>query len=105
MFQADPEWPTEKLLDEIKSKASWGKEWPGAILQPMSALLVRLSREAEVTAASVNRKTQSLIILTRILVGMTAILIFLTVPLVIVETSKFFTEVIQPYLHPPQNPH
>jgi hypothetical protein len=100
---AEPEWPTEKILDEIKTKASWGKEWPGFILQPFSALLVRLSRDAELTAASVNRKTQSLIVLTRILVVMTGILIILTIPLVIIESRKFVAEVFQTPLHLPQD--
>jgi hypothetical protein len=26
MFNADPEWPTDKILDEIKAKASWAEK-------------------------------------------------------------------------------
>jgi hypothetical protein len=79
-------------LDEIKSKSSWAEKNVGYVLQPFSALLVRLSRDAEQTAASVNKKTQTLIVLTRILVVMTGILIFLTIPLVVFEGNKFVAE-------------
>lgn len=103
VFNTDPDWSTEKILDEIKSKASWAEKNVGYVLQPFSALLVRLSREAEKTAASVNEKTQRLIVLTRILVIMTGILIVLTIPLVVVEGTKFISEVFQVPLHKPEH--
>jgi hypothetical protein len=95
VFNTDPDWPTEKILDEIKSKASWAEKNVGYVLQPFSALLVRLSRDAEVTAASVNEKTQELITLTRWLIGLTVVIIFLTAPLVFIEVSKYLSELPQ----------
>lgn len=99
----DPEWPTQQILDEIKAKALWAEKNPGFVIQPFSALLVRLSRESEATAKAVNDKTSDLIKLTRVLIIMTAALIVLTVPLVIIETTKFVSEVFQVPLHPPQH--
>jgi len=98
VFNADPDWPTEKILDEIKSKASWAEKNVGYVLQPFSALLVRLSRDAEVTAAAVNKKTQQLIVLTRWLIGLTVVIIFLTAPLVLIEVSKYLSELPHPPL-------
>jgi len=100
MVGADPEWSTQQILDEIKNKTSWAKENPGYIIQPFSALLVRLVRESEATAKAVNDKTDELITLTRVLIVMTGIIIILTVPLVLIESVKFCSEFFQCPLHP-----
>ena len=50
----------------------------GYVIQPFSALLVRLSNDAEITANAVNERTQQLIVLTRWLIVLTVIIIFLT---------------------------
>ena len=92
MSMTEPDSPIEKILDDIKGRVSWAEKNPGYILQPFSALLVRLSRDAEVTAAAVNRKTQQLIVLTRCLIGLTLVIIFLTAPLVYVEVAKYLSE-------------
>ena len=98
MFNADPDWPTQKLLDEIKSKASWAEKNVGYVIQPFSALLVRLSNDAEITANAVNERTQQLIVLTRWLIVLTVIIIFLTVPLVFIECSKYLSDLRHPPL-------
>jgi hypothetical protein len=89
---------TERLLNNIKVGVHAANPFI-----PFSELLAKLSQDAEATASTLNAKTQKLIVLTRILVVMTGILIVLTIPIVIVESSKFFTEVLKPYLYPPQN--
>jgi hypothetical protein len=74
MFQADPDWPTQKILDEIKNKASWAEKYPGAVLQPMSALMVRLSNDAANSASKLENQTGTLIRLTWALLALTFLL-------------------------------
>jgi hypothetical protein len=71
-------------------------------LQPFSALLVRLSREAEATAVSINQKTHSLIVLTRWLIAMTIILIGLTIPLAVSEVHRLIADFTHTNLPAPQ---
>jgi hypothetical protein len=84
LFNTDPDRSVNELLDDIKNNAvkSYSQEARlGLVLAPFSALLVKLSKNAEATAASVNAKTHQLIILTRWLIGLTIVIIILTIPL------------------------
>ena len=103
MFNTDPNREVADILEDIKIASRTDTRVDlkiGLVVAPFSALLVKLSRDAEATAASVNGKTQTLINLTRILIALTIALIILTVPIVWVEIFGKNTESV---LHLPQN--
>jgi hypothetical protein len=103
MMNTDPDRPVNDILDEI-SKACFANARTelkmGLMIAPFSALLVKLSKDAETTAASVNSKTQTLIKLTRVLIVLTIALIILTIPIVWIEIFGKHSEGV---LHLPQN--
>ena len=99
LWNTNPDLPLNEILNNIKAGASKGTVGGPSLtymMAPFAALLVRLSRDAEATAASVNQKTQSLISLTRWLVAMTIILILLTFPLAVSELHKLIAEFSHP---------
>jgi hypothetical protein len=81
MLYPDPTRPTEELLKEIfnDTLTGMGSNKPGMAATAFATLLVKLSKEAENTASSVNKKTSQLITLTKWLIGLTVALIVLTV--------------------------
>jgi hypothetical protein len=105
LWNTNPDLHLNEILNNIKTGASRGTVSGPSItymMAPFAALLVRLSRDAEATAASVNQKTQSLIVMTRVLVVMTGILIVLTIPLAVIELHKFVIEITHKAPVPPQ---
>ena len=96
MWNTDPNRPVGEILDDIKAGAvrsfSPNESNISFVLAPLSALLVRLSKDAEATAVSVNARTHQLIILTRWLIVLTVVIIVLTVPLVCIEVVKYFSK-------------
>jgi hypothetical protein len=82
-FNTDPDRSVSEILDDIRTNAAGSTSQNnklGFVLAPFSALLVKLSKDAEATAASVNAKTHQLIILARWLIVLTVVLIILTIP-------------------------
>jgi hypothetical protein len=101
-IDTNPERPVEEILDQVRAGAALNlvprQVALGTVVAPFSALLVRLSRDAERTASLVNKKTQQLIVLTRWLIALTVVIILLTAPLVFVEVAKYISELSQPPL-------
>jgi hypothetical protein len=105
LWNTNPDLHLNEILNNIKAganRSTGGGPSLSYMMAPFAALLVRLSRDAEersnaaeVTAQAVNKKTWQLIVLTRWLIGLTVVIIFLTVPLVSIEVSKYLSELPQ----------
>ena len=91
LWNTNPDLSTNDILNNIKQwavQSTAGGPSLSYMIAPFSALLVKLSRDADATARSVNNKTQQLIVLTRWLIGLTIVLVLLTFPLVWAEMRK-----------------
>jgi hypothetical protein len=79
MWNTDPELPLNEILNNIKSgtvKSTAGGPSISYMLAPFSALLVRLSRDAEVAGHRIEVLTWRLYVLTIALLVLTSFLVF-----------------------------
>ena len=81
-FDVEPDRPIEEILSQIKAGAIEGAQSQSRTsayaIGPFSALLVRLSRDAERTARTVRRLTRAIVVLTVMLLMLTGVLVWLT---------------------------
>src|SRR5947209_7328259 len=78
MWNTDPEREVKAILDDIKDGAvkSYSQNGRiGLVLAPFAALLVRLSRDADASAARMERLTRRLYVLTIFILVLTLLLL------------------------------
>jgi hypothetical protein len=90
-FDLEPDQPIEELLSAIREGAREGTQSQSRTSSsqagPLSALLLRLGRDAERTAGTIRRLTWAIVALTVVLLVLTGVLVWLTWILVDEEYS------------------
>lgn len=85
MFKVDPNRPLDQILSDIESAANHAAniQNPGLAFAPFSALLIKLSREANETADKNILAQERLILLTNKLLWVTAFVLAVSIALLV----------------------